>query len=518
MDKIQNAIFDGILPCELSGDYILPDSYPDVKKILRVRARPVQIGRFMSGGKLEFNGAVDYIVLFSAENGENETIHSVHFAEEYSSSVSPEGLTGQEQFITVEPNISACSARMQNPRKISLKSTVLNNVKITEFRSTLPKVDRDVMLETLTETLPTLVECSFTADHEHISENIEPDAAQPSIDEIISCDSEIMFVEARPQFTDDGLSVAVKVEAMVDCIYKSSSENADYRSFSRKIQLSYVLNADEYADIFKSAQVDTLFATAVGIPSEIKASIGEDSYGEHRVVEFDMAFDILLTLFGNAETSLTLDAYSIICDTECVKKELDILNLGKVINSNFSVSESVGTSNLGLPEKSDVQWSTVNCQCDISMDKVNISKGRAQISGEAIISCIFCDRSNPNGGFASSEVKIPIKCEVGVGELCEPVMFKCDAKASDIRARIDSERAAFDFEVSLNTVLFGRSRCEIVEDVNVGDCYKTEKNECSTMILYYPESSENNWQVAKKYKMKQSELRTSENGRVIRIR
>ena len=65
--RIPVPFYDGTVTNELSADYILPDTYPDVKQILRVRARPVMIGRFISGKRLEFNGAVDYIVIFSAE-------------------------------------------------------------------------------------------------------------------------------------------------------------------------------------------------------------------------------------------------------------------------------------------------------------------------------------------------------------------------------------------------------------------------------------------------------------------
>lgn len=52
---------------ELSGDFILPDKYPDAKRILRVRARPIAGNNFVGGKKLEYSGSVDYIVVFSAE-------------------------------------------------------------------------------------------------------------------------------------------------------------------------------------------------------------------------------------------------------------------------------------------------------------------------------------------------------------------------------------------------------------------------------------------------------------------
>jgi len=61
------SAFDGRVPAELACDYILPDTFPDIKRILRVAASPVLIGRYAAGKRLEWNGALDYLVTFSAD-------------------------------------------------------------------------------------------------------------------------------------------------------------------------------------------------------------------------------------------------------------------------------------------------------------------------------------------------------------------------------------------------------------------------------------------------------------------
>lgn len=517
MDKIQTIFFNGTLPSELSGDYILPDTYPDVKKILRVRAKPILLGRFISGGKLEYNGAVDYIVLFSAESGDGETLHSVHFAEEYSGSLAPSEGVQADSFISIEPRISVCSAGMQNPRKISLKSTVLTDVKLSKTISTTPDSDGE-KLEMLVENMPTLIECSFTADHKCISENIEPDAAQPSIDEIVTCDVEIAFAEVKPQMSDGELSVALKGEAIVDCIYKSQVEIGDYRSFSRKIPLSYVINAEEYRKIFDGAAAETISAMACGIPTEINAAVGEDSYGDRRVVELDLVFDIELMLCADRESTLTLDAYSTRYESECTKKGLEILRLGKAVNSNFSVNESIPCEDILPKVDSECSRSIVNSQAQVRINSVAAAKGRAQLGGEAVISCIFCDKSEKKCEFSSCEFKLPVKCELNVGELSEPIAFACEVKAFDLRTRIDPMKLSCDFEVALELMILRRARREIVEGVVLGEEKTIAKYDNSMIVLCYPSADESRWQVAKRYKMREDELRPTADGRVIRIR
>ena len=512
MDKMQTVFFDGSVPSELSGDFILPDTYPDVKKILRVRARPVQIGHFMSGGKLEFNGAVDYIVVFSAEGEGTDQLCSVHFAAEYSGSVTPAESFDQPMIVT-EPRVTACSARLQNPRKLSLKSTVLTDVRLMTTGTTQPSCDSK--LERLDETMPTLIECTFTADHEQISENLEPDAAQPAIDEIITCDAEIYFREAIPRVADDGFTVALKGEAVVDCVYKAQTEPGDYRSFSRKIPLSFVVSADEYAGMFKDSIPGTLQASATGSPTEINAAVGEDSYGERRVLELDLSFDIDVTLYADAETTITLDAYSTSRECECMSKPLDIQSLGKVVASNFSVSESAPRESMELPGDSERNWTVVDCQADVKMNSASVAKGRAQLTGEANVSCLLSERVGNGCELASCEFRLPVKCELSIGEVREPIAFAADCKAFDLRARIDQTRISCDFEVALSTALICRSRREVVDSVKLGDEIELCDDQ-STVVLCYPALGETLWQVAKRYRKTVDSL--VQNGNVVRVK
>ena len=43
---------------ETSGDYILPDYLPEIRKILKVTSKVIPAGKFISGGKAEFAGTV----------------------------------------------------------------------------------------------------------------------------------------------------------------------------------------------------------------------------------------------------------------------------------------------------------------------------------------------------------------------------------------------------------------------------------------------------------------------------
>lgn len=529
--QMLSPFFDGVVTNELSADYILPDTYPDVKKILRVRARPVTIGRFVSGKRLEFSGAVDYIVVFSADStaGESsehrsDTLHAVHFAAEYTGAPGElENLDSSE--IVITPHIAACSARLQNPRKLSIKSTVATDVKLSKMIPCSPKIEgattleEEMKLERMTAIKPTLLEKAFTADHEQLSENLEPDASQPSIDEIVTCDADINFHEVKPTSGADGLTVVLKGEAIVDCIYKAQSEAGDYRSFTRKLPLSYIVNADEYSEFFKDAKPETLCASATGMLTELNAAVGENSYGERRVLELDMSFDINLKVMADAEVSLTLDVYAVNRDTGCDMRKLEVSNLGKIFSANFSVNEGLVRDELGLPGDAESGWNVVDTQADVSISSAAITRGRAQLTGKAYISCILADR---NGSFTAADFSLPVKCELNVGELSEPVAFSCDCKVTDLRARLDPNRMNCDFEVSLNATFIKKSRVDAVETVHISKEPRTAEDISTSLVLCYPSNGESLWQIAKRYNTTTSAISAfnpslSENPHVIMI-
>ena len=68
------------LQSEVSGDYILPDSYPDVKNILSCSARICDVKKYFGANEGEISGNFAYNIMFSAadDNG-GDVICSVSF-------------------------------------------------------------------------------------------------------------------------------------------------------------------------------------------------------------------------------------------------------------------------------------------------------------------------------------------------------------------------------------------------------------------------------------------------------
>ncbi len=496
-------IFDGIVPSELSQDYILPDTYPDVKKLLRVSAKPVLVSRYVSGKRLEFSGAVDYTVIFSADAENGEVLKCVHFAGEWNNALGElENLDNADIFIY--PKMSACSARLSNPRKLSIRSAVASDVKIMGTVCCDPIIESKTTpnskpkLESLTENIVSRRSVTFIPEPFRLSQDIDIDPSAPAIDEIISCSLDMLVSEARPRLESNGLTVSMKGNIFINCLYKAMGEAGTYRSFSRTLPVSHTVRADECKDRFDGCLPESLTSKISAVPTEINAAVGEDSYGERRVLELDMTADMILQMFANHDTVLTLDAYSTRYDCECSTEDIIVTHSPKLFSQNFTVSESVQRESMGLPEN----IIPIDLSAELTPENVTVSNGKAVITGKADISCIY---STGNGNYSNMQATVPVKFEMNAGEMESPYSYSADMEASDIRMRLDNEKVYFDFEVSMCLDISKKCRHKAVRSVKILD-ESTKREDNGILTVCYPGENETLWDISKRYGISRAEL------------
>lgn len=58
--------------------------------------------------------------------------------------------------------------------------------------------------------------------------------------------------------------------------------------------------------------------------------------------------------------------------------------------ANFSVNESVAREGLNIP---DGDWNVVDTTAEVRMSQAAVTRGRAQLTGEAEVNCILSDHA-----------------------------------------------------------------------------------------------------------------------------
>lgn len=495
-DKLQIYSFNDSIKTEISNDFILPDRFPDVKKLLRIKAIPCVTSRYIQGKRLEITGDVKYSVLFAADGEAGEELHCAHFLAEWACDVPDMGDSDNVE-ISIIPHITSQISKLPNPRKVSLRTTVSTDVKISAPISCTPKCEGNFKkggepaTEKLWESFIAKCERTFMSEPLTISDVIESDVHQPQMDTIVDCSGCIRFYEVKPIKSGGHLSISMKGELIVTCLYKAASEELCYRSFARKIPISSSVDADEYADYFAGCDEKSIEAYAVADITEMTYNVGENGYGERRCANISATADITLHLSGNESAAVCTDSYSVDFETECAFREIDCESVGKVLTQNFSVGETLPRDTSKLPENAVI----IDQFIELSPGTVAVERGRASFSTEGMISCIYTDG---DGSFYAADFKVPVRFDTNLGNIELPVNAVFNMIPSDLRIGMSNDRISFDFEVSLSAEIFHKENKKVLDTLRILE-KKPATDDGTSLTLCYPAPTDTLWSIAKRY-------------------
>ena len=141
---------------EINRDFILPDVYADIKRILGYKARLVPESSFADRGKVEHRGSLECKVIFVSDEGK---MRCASFKDDYAITLPYEG-EGSDRALVL-PMIENVSVKAANPRKISLRASVCPSVRVVsaienecDYAGDFTKEDI-AMLETLGKSIVT---------------------------------------------------------------------------------------------------------------------------------------------------------------------------------------------------------------------------------------------------------------------------------------------------------------------------------------------------------------------------
>ncbi len=473
---------------ELSEDYIIPDYITDVKKVLHTFARPKMKSRYINGSKLIFDGEVIFTVLFLTED---ENVKSITLTTPYMNTAEPKYLsdqkgTGDSYILSINPILETVESKLVNPRKLNVKAKLCSRVSVSRRENISPTIsglkrpEDELGIERNAKTVSSLHTTQAVGDELNISDDIEIDASLPPVKEILFCGADININEYRRV----GDKINFSGEAAVIIIYTSDDEQI-YVAV-KKIPVNDSLDADKLnveCDYFGGASI-----------ASVKTNIENNNYGENRIIELDLTYNIELICVNNEDVELTLDAYSVDYDCDNIFKDINLYTARHCLNTNFSVNASKERKEIGAENVKDIIFTFVTVFInDIKKDTVH---NKLVVEGNAEISYVV---KNENQEISNIKHNVPIKFEPDISVEKEAEFeYVYRTAASNVRGRLDSNNIYCDFEVLLNLMLIDYTHENIVSKT-IFDTAKQVSAERAPIVLYYPQPGEKLWDIAKNY-------------------
>ncbi|MDR0947795.1 MAG: DUF3794 domain-containing protein [Ruminococcus sp.] len=460
-------------------DYVLPDYYPEIFKIIKCMAKPQIVSYSISGNKLTYEMAVAIKVLYCSDNTKCTQVIDQKLTYTKSADL---GKTPENPRISIEPKTDYINCRAVNGRRIDVRGAVSAKICVWDLIKNEAVSDAfgsNIQLKKTPLTYP--AHRLYTAKRVSVADNFALGTAKPPITSILRSDAVAV--------TNDKKVIANKLvakgEAFINLLYTCIKDGID--------SIDSVQFNMPFSQIIDLEGVDERYEVAA--PAEIVScdvSPTTDETGNATGAEISLGMIIPVTAYRVATVDVVTDEYSTAFDTESTKNDIKIEMIPQDINAAASVKTTAEYNEGELECIYDVWATSAN-----TVSRVNPETSTVDISGNLIFTAIA---KNTDGFTAVIEKDEPYEISIPVENISE--YSTADLKVVPISCSFNlSSGNSIDAKAELKIIgtVQNAQKVSVVTDISVDEESPRLRDKDYAVKLYYPDSYEELWDIAKKY-------------------
>lgn len=215
--RVEYVIGEDTISETVTGEVVIPDTKPDVERVVEVTADIMEIETEIEDGGVNITGNIETGVIYVADVPEGEPQQPVHFSEgeiTFTNFVDiPQAQEGMNVFTDL--NIKRVSYELLDNRTIEITVVITKFVKVTEYRqitviTEVTGIDEEDISQELLRIEDVIGENTVTTV---ISGRIEVPAGKPPIERVLNAGAEILPTTA--EITEEGVIIDGQIEAGV---------------------------------------------------------------------------------------------------------------------------------------------------------------------------------------------------------------------------------------------------------------------------------------------------------------
>lgn len=463
--------------CEQSVelDYILPDYYPDIFRLVKCTLNPCVVSQNISGDKVIFELSVEITVWYCGEN--SKALQTITQKLNYSKTVDA-GEIGENVVVKIKPRCDYVNCRAVNQRRLDIRGAVSCSCCITAQREQNVICDAHGSgIQLLKSAFSSASESGFASKSFIVEDEFDLGVSKPPVLGIIRSNAVVTSVDKK---IVSGKLVA-KGDISVNLLYLADDGANGIENMQFSIPFSQIMDMNNIDDgeCILDAQC-----------SGCDISIVSNEDGEQKTVKCSAMLNITALLQKNHEVEIVTDAYSTEFACNTAQHQICIDSMPVKINEIHSEKENISFDN---EETENV------CGVWASAETVNtrIEQGTLVISGK-IKWCVLAKVHESYTLFEKETVFEHVCNDFGNFESLRADISACVVACTYTLS--NSQGVTLKCDVRLSGCVVPTVCCNALTDIVIDENIKENCSDECALKLYFADEGEKLWDIAKKYR------------------
>lgn len=470
--NVNKNVIKGASTAWIEQDILVPDTKPDVMKIIRVDNKVYINSKEIMDSSMRVTGQISYYIIYISTDGQ---IRGISMSYPFVKVIDDKSIK-KDMKVRIVPNVKNIIYSLPNERKIAVKTEVIFRYKLSEIGEIeiLSRIEECNSLECKMSKDSFFNIIEYKSDMFETREDIMLPEGLPGANEILRVSNDIVNTEYKVSYN----KILVKGEIKTDIVYTSSSDNNEIYNYETNIPFTGMI---EFSNISDNSKFDIKYSLG---NFEINLDTSNDT-GRMINVSADVNVDAIL--YEEKEIEYIEDFYSMEDDLEYESNGINIVKNKENIEKSIMLKDNVGV----VPDMARLLDYTV----DISNLTTKISGGNIYINGNIKVNVMYEMADNR---------KIESKTyDLLVDEVIE-ISKDIDEKYINVNIEVIKGIVRINgTNIEANIELLVSIEVDNVENINEINNIKEEKIDTSmfdSMNIYIVKKGDNLWDIAKKYK------------------
>lgn len=462
----------------LEGDMIVPDSKPDLQKILWCEGKVKLTEQRMSDERISFSGELAVFVLYTARNGERP-VYAMKTTLPIEDFIHMDGLQkDMEVHLTAELEHLDC--QIINDRKLGIKAVIGIQAQAEQQRhAEILSGAQGEGIECLTGTLRMETDAATLKDRFTVKEEMILPAGQPEFGEILRETVNLTEQDIRPM---EG-KVMLRGNLKVCLLYTDPQGTLD--SFTEKIPFSGYLEGE-------GIDAKTAMDGSLRI-EEAKLTPTPDEDGEVRQLAADITIGAMLQGKSMEEKEILLDAYAPNGEVQLTRETISYPMTAASGKNQFVLKERIALESGELPMlRTEDAWG------EVRLSEARTKEDAVEADGVLTAAVLYYSAEDAEP-ICLLERGIPFTQVMELKGVSEGDEAQVDLRLEDMDFQILSEREGeLRANLTMEAHVLRNGTAETVTDV----IWQEETGEQPPMagaVIYMVQPGDSLWTVAKRY-------------------